>query len=128
MRRSLNERPLSCHRPTPTVFASCTTAGTTSLSGEGLIGQTWALFAGGAYTWNRDQIAAGFVNDKKQQSGQARFTLARPLGEYLKVKFGAEYLQGRYDESYRDSDYGYRYRHRPSGHFCPPGQAKKGRC
>lgn len=30
------------------VLSACTTAGTTSLSGEGLIGQTWALFAGGA--------------------------------------------------------------------------------
>jgi vitamin B12 transporter len=75
----------------------------TNVSYRGTLKETWALFAGGAYTWNRDQIAAGFVNDKKQQSGQARFTLARPLGEYLKVKFGAEYLQGRYDELYRDT-------------------------
>lgn len=30
------------------VLSACTTAGATSLSGEGLIGQTWALFAAGA--------------------------------------------------------------------------------
>lgn len=32
-----------------------------------------------------------------------------------------------YDRDYRDRDYRGK-RHRPRGYFCPPGQAKKGRC
>ena len=76
----------------------------TNVSYRGTLSQTWTLFAGGAYTWNRDLLVSGFDNDNKQQSGQARLTLARPLGEYLKIKFGAEYLQGRYDETYRTPD------------------------
>lgn len=75
----------------------------TNVSYRGTLNAKWAFFAGGAYTRNRDQVESDFSNDKKQQSGQARFTLTRPLGEHLKVKFGAEYLQGRYNELYRDS-------------------------
>ncbi|MCC6461549.1 MAG: TonB-dependent receptor [Saprospiraceae bacterium] len=71
---------------------------------RGILGDTWALFAGGAYTFNRDQITSGFDHDKTQQSGQLRFTLARPFGEHLKLKFGAEYLQGRFDEVYQPDD------------------------
>lgn len=72
-----------------------------NFSYRGILKEKWALFAGGAYTFNRDQVETDFFNNQKQQSGQARFTLARPLGEFLKLKFGAEYLQGRYDERYR---------------------------
>ena len=72
-----------------------------NFSYRGIVKEKWALFAGGAYTFNRDQVETDFNNDQKQQSGQARFTLARPLGEFLKLKFGAEYLQGQYDERYR---------------------------
>lgn len=72
-----------------------------NISYRGIIKEKWAFFAGGAYTYNRDQVETDFDNDKKQQSGQLRFTLARPLGELLKLKFGAEYLQGRYDEWHR---------------------------
>lgn len=73
----------------------------TNVSYRGILKEKWAFFAGGAYTFNRDQVETDFYNDQQQQSGQARFTMARPLGENLKVKFGAEYLQGRYDEVYR---------------------------
>lgn len=69
---------------------------------RGVWREKWALFIGGAYTYNRDQIASGFSNDQRQQSGQTRFTLARPLGEKLKIKFGGEYLQGRFDEQFRN--------------------------
>ncbi|MCK6691109.1 MAG: TonB-dependent receptor [Thermoanaerobaculia bacterium] len=75
----------------------------TNVSYRGILNEKWALFAGGAYTFNRDQVETDFDHDQKQQSGQARFTLSRPLGEYLKIKFGAEYLQGRYDEWYQTS-------------------------
>lgn len=77
----------------------------TNISYRGVLAQKWAVFAGGAYTWNRDRIAFNVDNDKAQQSGQARFTLAHPLGEKGgKIKFGAEYLQGRNDEQYRPAD------------------------
>lgn len=73
----------------------------TNISYRGIVNGKWALFTGGAYTFNRDQVETNFFNDQKQQSGQVRFALSRPLGEYLKLKFGAEYLQGQYDEWYR---------------------------
>lgn len=76
----------------------------TNISYRGILNKNWALFAGGAYTWNRDRVRSGFDNDQAQQSGQARFALTRPLGEHAKLKFGAEYLQGRYDEHFSAGD------------------------
>lgn len=64
--------------------------------------EQWAVFAGAAYTHNRDRIATDFSNDAAQQSAQFRFTAARAWGENAKIKFGAEYLRGRFDELYRD--------------------------
>ena len=75
-----------------------------NMSYRGILKEKWALFAGGAYTFNRDVVESTFSNDQAQQSGQLRFTLARPFGDYLKFKFGAEYLHGRFDEVYRPSD------------------------
>ena len=75
----------------------------TNISYRDIWREKWALFVGGAYSYNRDQVASGFSNDQKQQSAQTRFTLARPLGEKLKVKFGGEYLRGSFDEYYRNS-------------------------
>ena len=74
----------------------------TNLSYRGILNEKWAVFAGGAYTYNRDEINSDFSNDQQQQSAQARFTLTRPLGEQLKLKFGAEYLRGRFDDRYRE--------------------------
>mgnify|MGYP002626056262 CR=1 FL=1 len=65
--------------------------------------EKWAVFIGGAYTHNRDRVESGFGNDERQQSGQMRFTMARSLSEKLKLKFGGEYLQGVFDEHFRDS-------------------------
>ncbi len=76
----------------------------TNVSYRGILNEKWALFAGGAYTHNRDQVASGFSNDQQQQSGQMRFALTRPFAEKWKLKFGAEYLHGRFDETYRPSD------------------------
>lgn len=76
----------------------------TNVSYRGILHGSWALFAGGAYTWNRDRIASRISDDKTQQSGQARCTLARPLGDHLKFKVGAEYLQGQYTEDYQPDD------------------------
>ncbi|MEZ4966101.1 MAG: carboxypeptidase-like regulatory domain-containing protein [Saprospiraceae bacterium] len=75
-----------------------------NISYRGILGGKWALFAGGAYTYNRDRVASFFEHDEKQQSGQFRFTLARAAGEHMKVKFGAEQLLGRFDEFYRGED------------------------
>ncbi|MBK7939631.1 MAG: TonB-dependent receptor plug domain-containing protein [Lewinellaceae bacterium] len=76
----------------------------TNVSYRGVLKERWAFFAGGAYTCNRDRVNSGFSNDQKQQSGQIRFTLTRPLGEHLGIKFGAEYLRGRFDERYSPAD------------------------
>ncbi len=62
----------------------------------------WVVFAGAAYTHNRDRIVSAFANDAAQQSAQIRLTATRTLGEQAKIKFGAEYLRGRFDETYRN--------------------------
>lgn len=64
----------------------------------------WTLFAGIAGTWNRDSIESTFAQNKIQQSVQARFTLNRSFGNRFRLKFGSEYLEGRYDEYFRDID------------------------
>lgn len=64
----------------------------------------WVLFAGLAYTWNRDSLASNLAQTKVQQSVQTRFTLSRPFGNDFRLKFGAEYLQGGYNEYFRDPD------------------------
>lgn len=74
----------------------------TNLSYRDILNDKWALFAGGAYTYNRDQIASGFRQDTRQQSGQFRVTLTRGLGDKAKLKFGAEYLQGHFNEYIRE--------------------------
>jgi hypothetical protein len=74
----------------------------TNVSYRDIWREKWAVFAGGAYTYNRDQIASGFSNDQAQQSGQMRFSATRALGDKTKIKFGGEYLRGRFDEDYRD--------------------------
>ncbi|MBK8922427.1 MAG: carboxypeptidase-like regulatory domain-containing protein [Saprospirales bacterium] len=79
----------------------------TNVSYRDILNGKWILFAGGAYTFNRDQVASGFGNDQEQQSGQMRVALTRPLGEKIKVKFGTEYLQGRFNETYRDGAAGH---------------------
>ncbi len=76
----------------------------TNLSYRDILNGKWALFAGGAYTCNRDRIRTGFQNDRQQQSGQLRVALTRPFGEKVKMKFGAEYLQGQFDEMYTDEN------------------------
>lgn len=65
----------------------------------------WTLFAGLAYTWNRDSIGSDFAQNKIQQSAQMRFTLNRSFSRSFRLKMGAEYLAGRYDEYFRDTDF-----------------------
>lgn len=65
----------------------------------------WTLFAGLAYTWNRDSIGSNIAQNKIQQSTQARFTLSRSFNRSFKIKWGGEFLSGRYDEYFRDSDF-----------------------
>ncbi|MCC6282494.1 MAG: TonB-dependent receptor [Saprospiraceae bacterium] len=65
----------------------------------------WTMFAGLAYTWNRDSIGSNIAQRKIQQSAQARFTLSRSYSRKVKLKFGGEYLTGRYDEYFRDTDF-----------------------
>ncbi|MFN0015302.1 MAG: TonB-dependent receptor plug domain-containing protein, partial [Saprospiraceae bacterium] len=64
----------------------------------------WAVFAGAAYTHNRDQVSTGFANDATQQSAQMRFTAARAWGDNAMIKIGAEYLRGQFEEAYRNED------------------------
>lgn len=64
----------------------------------------WTLFAGIAWTWNRDSIESEFTQTKIQQSVQARFTLNRSFGNRFRLKFGSEYLHGQYDEYFRNTD------------------------
>lgn len=75
----------------------------TNLSYRDIWREKWAVFLGGAHSWNRDRIESGFGNDTRQQSGQLRLTLARPVSEKLNLKFGGEYLHGQFDEHFRDS-------------------------
>ncbi|MBK8968519.1 MAG: TonB-dependent receptor [Lewinellaceae bacterium] len=75
----------------------------TNLSYRDIWRDTWTVFIGGAYTWNRDRVESGFGNDARQQSGQLRLAMARPLSEKLELKFGGEYLHGQFDEQFRDS-------------------------
>jgi hypothetical protein len=66
--------------------------------------EKWTLFAGVAYTWNRDSIAGNLAQTKIQQSLQTRFTLSRAFGKDFRLKFGGEYLHGGYGEYFRDTD------------------------
>lgn len=65
---------------------------------------SWVLFIGAAYTWNRDHVQTNIDHDATQQSGQARFSLNRSFGPSLRLKWGGEYLMGGFDEYYRDAD------------------------
>ncbi len=61
----------------------------------------WTLFAGVAHTYNNDAVKGNFTNIKKHASLQARATLARQLGNSLRLKVGGEYLRGHYNERFQ---------------------------
>jgi vitamin B12 transporter len=65
-----------------------------------IVGKTWALFVGAAYSNNRDRIQQNFNLQRVQQSFQSRFTLTREMSERVKLKFGAEQLWSEFDETF----------------------------
>jgi vitamin B12 transporter len=76
----------------------------TNISYRDAIGKDWALFVGGAYTYNEDAINSTFNNTKNHQSAQMRFTLARQFAESFKLKFGSEVLKSRYNEVFKNEN------------------------
>lgn len=66
-----------------------------------MLDKNWLLFAGVAYTFNRDAVNSNFNNTKTHTSGQARFTLSRSLSDMVKLKVGGEFYKSHYDEKYR---------------------------
>lgn len=74
-----------------------------NVSYRDMVDKNWFLFAGAAYSYNNALTDADFENEVGQQSLQARFTLARPLGESWRLKWGGEFLKGRHHNRYADS-------------------------
>ncbi len=78
----------------------------TNVSYREMLGKNWLLFAGAALSRSRDDIASVFSNNKNHQSVQTRFSLSRSLTDVVKLKWGAEWYNSRYKETYRDNTVG----------------------
>ncbi len=76
-----------------------------NISYRDMVDENWLLFAGAAYSFNNALTDADFENEVGQQSLQARFSLARPLGASWRLKWGGEFLRGRYHNRYADSTF-----------------------
>lgn len=72
-----------------------------NLTYRDMLGKQWLLFAGAAYTRNKDDIKSIFDNTKNHQSAQGRFVLSRSLNPTFSLKCGAEFYKSLYDETYR---------------------------
>lgn len=68
-----------------------------------VVGNDWTLFAGVAYSKNRDKLTQNFNLTTDQQSLQSRMTLTKSFSTALKLKIGGEYLHSDFDEKFEQN-------------------------
>lgn len=69
-----------------------------------ILGEKWSLFAGMAYTYDKDQVSERFNVRTEEQSLQGKVTLTNFVNDDISLKFGGEYLRNNFDEDFVDSD------------------------
>ncbi|MCB0705015.1 MAG: TonB-dependent receptor [Saprospiraceae bacterium] len=69
-----------------------------------ILGENWSLYAGAAYSDNRDRIHQGYQLDQHEQTAQSKTTLNFRPSENFGLKIGGEYLFNHFEESFTSAD------------------------
>ncbi len=65
-----------------------------------ILSDKWTIFAGMAYTYNKNFITEKFEVRTEEQSIQGKITLTNYINDKVSLKFGGEYLRSAFDEDY----------------------------
>lgn len=72
-----------------------------NLSWSEALGERWTVFAGGTYSWNRDDFQADtFGVNTRNQFGQAKLNFGYRVSDRLRIKFGSDYQRRGQDQDF----------------------------